>query len=229
MTEISRRELLLASTALLGGCATASGPALRPDEQALGPDLAIVTRGPESRILRCRARWVPKGADLSAIAERMQAAMARTQGVGLAGPQVGLLLRVAVLKLDYKTDHPRTIFVRNPLILERSDESADGYEGCLSVPGVGGLVRRNRWIHVRYDTLAGERVQAEAEGPNAVLFQHELDHLDGILYLDRLLGPLLPMDEVRRLRKEAEEKAELRSDLVPLEGLIVPARPIRLG
>jgi len=108
------------------------------------------------------------------------------------------------LMLDYKTDHPRTVFVRNPLIAERSDETIEGYAGCLSIPGVGGLVRRNRGIRVEHATIEGEVVSCEAEGPNAVLWQHELDHLDGVLYVDKVLGELLPMEEVRRLRKQAE-------------------------
>ena len=146
--------------------------------------------------------------DLTAVAARMEQTMNAAEGVGIAGPQVGLALRVATLKLDYKTDAPTTIFVRNPVIVERSEETVEGYEGCLSVPGVGGLVRRSQWIALEHDTPEGETVRTEAEGPNAVLWQHELDHLDGVLYLDRLLGELLPMEEVRRRRKLADEAAD---------------------
>ena len=132
--------------------------------------------------------------------------MRKAKGVGIAGPQVGLGLRVATLMLDYKTKTPRVVFVRNPVIVKRSDETMDGYEGCLSIPGVGGLVRRNRWIKVQYSAPSGQVLSVEAEGPNAVLWQHELDHLDGVLYLDRLQGKLMPMDEVRRRRKEMDAK-----------------------
>jgi len=69
-------------------------------------------------------------------------------------------------------------------------------------------VRRNRWIKVRYETNAGKVVSTEAQGPNAVLWQHEIDHLEGILYVDKLQGDLLPMEEVRRLRKAAEQKTD---------------------
>lgn len=218
MCAIDRRRWLvltggLAAVPLMSGCATSRGgrrfgwsvdERLRIDEQR--PDFDVVTRGSQSeRILRRRAREVPTSLDLGAVATRMEAAMRHAGGVGIAGPQVGLGLRISVLELDYKTDHPRTVFVRNPLILERSDETLEGYEGCLSVPDVGGLVRRNRWIKVSYQTQAGETVVTEAEGANAVLWQHELDHLDGVLYLDRLLGELLPMEEVRRRRKQAEQ------------------------
>jgi peptide deformylase len=171
------------------------------------PDFAVVVRGcSDTQVLRMRARAVPQGLDLTAVAARMERTMRDAEGVGIAGPQVGLSLRVASLLLDYKTDHPYALFVRNPVIAERSDETLEGYEGCLSVPGVGGLVRRSRWLRLEYDTADGETTTAEAEGYNAVLWQHELDHLDGVLYLDRLLGELLPMDEVRRRRKEAEDR-----------------------
>ena len=134
-------------------------------------------------------------------------------GVGIAGPQVGLALRVVTLVLDYKTDHPRVVFVRNPVIVERSDDSIEGYEGCLSVPGVGGLVRRSRWIRVRHTASDGQPRTASAQGANAVLWQHEIDHLDGVLFVDRLRGPLIPMDEVRRRRREMEEQRSSRPGL----------------
>jgi len=227
-----RRFMQLAAAggaALLTGCGarcpepTADGPiaavppdinraatwAWLPEEQPLidapRADFDVVTRG--SRVLRTRARPVPAGLDLSAVAARMEATMNAAGGVGIAGPQVGLALRIATLELDYKSDAPTTIFVRNPVIVERSDETIDGYEGCLSVPGVGGLVRRAEWIKLVHDTPDGETIETEAEGYNAVLWQHELDHLDGVLYLDKLLGELLPMEEVRRRRKLAEEAA----------------------
>jgi peptide deformylase len=171
------------------------------------PDFAVVVRGcADTAVLRTRARAVPPGLDLDAVAARMERTMRDAAGVGIAGPQVGLSLRVATLLLDYKTDKPRALFVRNPVIAERSDETLEGYEGCLSVPDVGGLVRRNSWLRLEYDAADGTTVSTEAEGYNAVLWQHELDHLDGVIYLDRLLGELLPMDEVRRRRKEAEDR-----------------------
>jgi len=189
------------------GAAFAWSDAERRAIDADRPDFAVVVRGcSDTAVLRARARAVPPGLDLDAVAARMERTMRDAEGVGIAGPQVGLSLRIATLLLDYKTDSPRALFVRNPVIAERSDETLEGYEGCLSVPGVGGLVRRNRWLRLEYDTADGTIATAEAEGYNAVLWQHELDHLDGVIYLDRLLGELLPMDEVRRRRKEAEER-----------------------
>lgn len=178
----------------------------RPLVLAPRPDFDIVTRGGDgSRVLRLRTRPVSPGVDLSQVSQRLEATMLGAKGVGLAGPQVGLNLRVATLMLDYKSDKPRTLFFRNPVIVERSDDNIDGYEGCLSIPGVGGMVRRSSWVRVSHDTIEGETQFEEAQGYNAVLWQHELDHLEGILYVDKLLGELLPMDEVRRRREELDK------------------------
>jgi len=136
--------------------------------------------------------------------------MEAAKGVGLAAPQVGLGLRVAVVKVDYKTNRPRTLFVRNPKIVERSDETIEGYEMCLSIPGIGGLVRRNKWIKIAHTSLDGQTLTTEAEQHNAVLWQHELDHLDGVLYVDKVLGELLPSDEVRRRRKQQDGDTSAR-------------------
>lgn len=224
MPIIPRREFIAITSAAgawaLVGCATRRCPPVTriddapaplgwlPEERVLidaaAEDFEIVVQGgPRAKVLRTRARPVPPGADLGAVEQRMIRTMDDAGGVGIAGPQVGLSLRIAVLKLDYKTDRPHVAFVRNPVIVERSDDTVDGYEGCLSIPGVGGLVRRNRWIRVEHTAPDGEPLSAEAEGPNAVLWQHELDHLDGELYVDKLLGELLPMDEVRRLREQS--------------------------
>jgi peptide deformylase len=185
----------------------------RPLVAAERDDFDVVVRGcADTVVLRLRTRDVPPGMDLTRIAARMERTMLDAGGVGLAGPQVGLSLRVATLMLDYKTDKPRTIFAVNPVIVERSDESRMGYEGCLSIPGVGGKVLRHAWVRVRHDGPGGGPVEVEAEGYNAVLWQHELDHLEGLLYVDRLQGGLLPMDEVRRLRKEQDEREAKTAD-----------------
>jgi peptide deformylase len=183
-----------------------------PEEQPLieadREDFDVVTRdAPGSRVLRMRTREVPASLDLGAVAARMEAAMHATGGVGIAAPQVGLNIRATVLMLDYKTDDPRTIFARNPVIIERSDETMEGYEGCLSVPDVGGLVRRSQWVRVEYTDERGEKKVVKAEGLNAVLWQHEIDHLDGILYTDKVLGELYPWERVKELREEMEARS----------------------
>ncbi len=245
-TQLSRRDfvaLLAAAPALGFGCGAADKNPRFPTGggfsftiaerrliEAPGEALEIVVRGgPLAQVLRATTRAVPPGVDLTGLAKKMEATMLATSGVGLAGPQVGLGLRVATLKIDYNTDSPRIVFAKNPVIVERSDETVEGYEGCLSIPGVGGLVRRNTWVRVRHETPEGELVYTRAADANAVLWQHELDHLDGELYVDKLLGELLPLEEVRRLRREMGSDPAVKeppldqkaSTQLPLEGVIL--------
>jgi len=202
----------LAATGLgfagLGGCASAGIWTQGEVDLARAPrdDFDIVVLDPpDSRVLRQRARPVPDGVDLGGVAGRMMRTMNAADGVGIAAPQVGLSIRAVVVMLDSDTETPRTVFARNPVIVERSDETALGWEGCLCLPDVGGRVRRNSRIRVQYTLESGETVIEEAEGFNAVIWQHEIDHLDGVLYIDRLVGDLLPWEEVQRLRAEERE------------------------
>ena len=234
MQSLSRRYFISLSATGLAGLAGCGGGAslarapgfprepwkLTSTEAALvaagRDDFVVVVRGKEgAMVLRALARPVPAGLDLTRVALRMERTMRKAKGVGIAGPQVGLSLRVATLMLDYKTKNSRVVFVRNPIIVKRSDETMDGYEGCLSIPGVGGLVRRNRWIKIKCTDARGQVLSMDAEGPNAVLWQHELDHLDGVLYLDRLQGKLMSMDEVRRRRKELDARKTSRRGVEP--------------
>lgn len=164
-------------------------------------DFDIVNRGDKgTRVLRSWARPVPDGLELTEVAARMEKTMFKANGAGLAGPQVGLSIRVATVFLDHRSKSPNLIFARNPIIVERADEGMDRYESCLSIPDVGGRVRRSKWVKVEYTTNTGERVTTEAEGFNAVIWQHEIDHLDGILYVDKLTSDLVTNDIMRRLR-----------------------------
>jgi peptide deformylase len=220
MINISRRTFIVSSTvnlAVLGGCAgklwrhnstldfEGNNWRWSQEEQTLineeRDDFDIVIHaGPNTRILRSWARPVPDDLDLTEVAARMGKTMFKANGAGLAGPQVGLSIRVATLYLDHKSIEPNIVFARNPVIVERADESMNSYENCLSIPDFGGLVRRNEWVKVEYTTNTGERVTAEAEGFNAVIWQHEIDHLDGTLYIDKLISDLMTSEEMYRLR-----------------------------
>jgi peptide deformylase len=209
---VSERATLALLCTLIAGCAT-TPPRLQLTPAQLrrvdgAEPLPLVTRdSAEAAVLRSRAHEVPAGLRLDALAAAMGQKMHSAQGVGIAGPQVGVPLRVAVLLLGYRGPAPHAVFVRNPVIVERSDETMPSYEGCLSVPGVGGLVKRNRWVRVRWLDLHEQAQETRAEGPDAVLWQHELDHLDGVLYVDRLQGELIPSEEMRRRRKELEQRS----------------------
>lgn len=99
---------------------------------------------------------------------------------GLAAPQIGIAKRVAVV--DYGTG---LIELINPIIVERSGEQS-GAEGCLSIPGVYGIVKRAQYVKVQTWNRAGETVFVEGEDNVAVCLQHEIDHLDGVLYIDHV-------------------------------------------
>jgi peptide deformylase len=108
------------------------------------------------------------------------------EGVGIAAPQVGVLRRVVVVQRFDKAGTPFEVYV-NPEIVERSEEVTLGPEGCLSVPDRREEVLRASAITIRYrDAVTSEPREEHIEGFSAIIFQHEIDHLDGILYIDRL-------------------------------------------
>jgi len=118
--------------------------------------------------------------------------MRAAEGIGLAAPQVGEPLRVIVVEVPEDEEVPGSgvlYTVINPEIVEASPEIAEGVEGCLSIPGWYGWVPRARWVLVRGLNPEGRRVRIRAEGLVARVFQHEIDHLDGILFPDRIQDP----------------------------------------
>lgn len=112
------------------------------------------------------------------------------QGVGLAAPQIGVLRRIFVIEIE----EVGLYVMINPEILETSGEQLD-YEGCLSVPGKSGKVNRPNYVKARYTDLDGNEQTIEAEGFFARAICHENDHLDGILYTDKVEDGLLEVQE----------------------------------
>ena len=110
--------------------------------------------------------------------------MYEAQGVGLAAPQVGILKRIVVIDVD---GTPYTMI--NPQILEKSGEQT-GSEGCLSVPGKAGIVTRPNYVKAEAWNEEMERYEVEAEGLLARAVCHELDHLDGVMYVDLVEGDI---------------------------------------
>ena len=120
---------------------------------------------------------------LAILLKDMAETMYQAEGVGLAGPQVGILRRVAVV--DVTEDHSGLLELINPVIIEE-DGTQTGREGCLSVPGRQGVVTRPMKVKVRYQNRKGQEMEIETEGFEARAICHELDHLDGKLYIDRM-------------------------------------------
>ena len=124
--------------------------------------------------------------------EDMLDTMYETGGVGLAAVQVGILKRIVVIDVSENGDEP--IILINPVIVETSGEQT-GDEGCLSVPGKAGKVTRPNYVKVRAKNIKMEEFEIEGEELLARAFCHELDHLDGKLYVDLVEGELHAMGE----------------------------------
>lgn len=134
--------------------------------------------------LRTRAKPVAKvNARIRALAADMLETMYAAPGVGLAATQVDVHERLLVLDVSEEKNSP--VVLINPEILERTTTEA-GEEGCLSVPGYVESVERARWVRVRATGLDGVETEFVAEGLKAVCIQHEIDHLDGKLFVDYL-------------------------------------------
>jgi len=107
-------------------------------------------------------------------------------GRGLAAPQVGVLKRVFVMDAGWKEGDMVPLACINPEIVEVSEETASGPEGCLSIPGVTAQVRRPVRVRMAFTDLSGTRQERDFEGSEAIVAQHEYDHLEGLVHFDRL-------------------------------------------
>ena len=141
-------------------------------------------------VLRRKARPVTDfGPALQTLVEDMIETMRQAPGVGLAAPQVGESLRLIVVEYpvdDEEEDAPKKLFVvANPEIKEISTESEMGIEGCLSLPGLQGEVERALAVTLRGRTRRGQPIKIKARGWMARIFQHEIDHLEGVVFTDR--------------------------------------------
>lgn len=126
------------------------------------------------------------------LAEDMAETMYEASGIGLAATQVGRRVRLIVVDVNWaraenpETEPKRPVAMINPEVIEESVEDDDYEEGCLSLPGIEGEVWRSVQIKIRYTTLDGETVEEECEDLHARCILHEIDHLDGMLFIDRM-------------------------------------------
>jgi peptide deformylase len=143
--------------------------------------------------LRQKARKVTKfGPELKQLIDDMTETMHKAPGVGLAAPQVNVAERVIVVELpaDEEEGTPAEFYAFvNPEIIKTSHEVEDGQEGCLSVPGYVGEVPRYTMVVVRGQDARGKPQRVRAKDYLARIFQHEIDHLDGVLFIDRVEDP----------------------------------------
>jgi peptide deformylase len=157
-------------------------------------------------ILKARAKPVQPqdGETVAKLVPRMFAAMYAAPGIGLAAPQVGVGLRLVVLDLMPEGNSaPLTLI--NPELSYTSSETATREEGCLSLPGHYADVTRPAHVRVQYTDLAGAKHEIAAEGLLAACLQHEIDHLDGVLFVDHISALRRNMI-LRRMAKERRLK-----------------------
>ncbi len=161
--------------------------------------------------LRTKAKKVRRfDASLQALVDDMLETMDEANGLGLAAPQIGVPLRVVVIGMPAEEDEEgqviepeRTYILCNPEIVKASDEQ-EVQEACLSVPGYMGKVVRAMDAVVKAQDARGRQVRVHGEGLLAQALQHELDHLDGVLYVDHVQSP----DDLWEVRPEEDQEDE---------------------
>ncbi len=158
-------------------------------------------------ILRQKSKKVAKVTPaVQKLLDELTETMRKAPGVGLAAPQIGVLQRVIVVEVKKDEEHPDWQYgfypVVNPEIIRLSSETEEGSEGCLSIPGYVGDVERAAAVEVKGWDRHGKSIKVKARGFLARVFQHEIDHLDGVLYLDRLKSP----DKLHRVESQEEQE-----------------------
>ena len=155
-------------------------------------------------VLRTQADPVAFNAEIRQLIIDLLDTMYAEDGVGLAAPQIGVTARVLVADSHEEGSVPWALV--NPVIVEHSEETERGEEGCLSIPGVNDIVERSARIVVEALDREGAPCRIEADGLLARILQHEVDHLDGVLFFDRL-SPLKRKMLLRRWEKVKPETA----------------------
>ena len=140
---------------------------------------------------------------ISELVEDMLETMYDANGVGLAAPQVGILKRIVVIDVSPEADDP--IVMINPEILETSGEQT-GYEGCLSIPGKSGVVTRPNYVKAKAFDLDMNEFVIEGEELLARAICHELDHLDGHMYVEKVEGELVDNEELMQEQESEDEE-----------------------
>jgi len=164
-------------------------------------------------VLRARARALDrtdiKSAPIQKLIDDMLETMVEYHGVGLAAPQIheGLRILVAALDTGDKDAESEPVAIINPEITPVGDEMVEDWEGCLSIPDIRGRVPRHREITVRAFDRGGNRIEIRAQNFSARVIQHETDHLDGVLFFDRMKSfeTLTFLDEYSRYWTKDED------------------------
>jgi len=176
-------------------------------------------------VLRRKAAPVRNfGPEFQQLVDDMIETMREAPGVGLAAPQVGISQRLIVVETPEDEEEPasgKLFAVANPQVVKASREEEEGEEGCLSIPGYVGDVWRSTWVIVKGQDRHGKPLRLKLKGFVARVFQHEIDHTNGILYIDRI-------DDPGKLRKLIEkENGEIEA--VPVNTLAGQGTPVAMA
>ncbi|OAN78461.1 peptide deformylase [Sulfitobacter sp. EhC04] len=145
-----------------------------------------ILKWPDARLTETCAPVAGITPEIEMLAADMLETMYAAPGRGLAGPQVGAMLRLFVMDVGWKEGKPDPLVCINPMLQEVGEDRADNEEGCLSIPGVTAIVNRPSRVQMVWTGLNGGRFVQSFEGFAAVCAQHELDHLDGVVTFDHL-------------------------------------------
>jgi peptide deformylase len=142
---------------------------------------------------------------LTTLVDEMFESMYEAQGIGLAAPQIGISERITVIDVSFKKNPEDKIALINPEIVEMEGKQVEE-EGCLSLPDIREKVGRAAWVKVRAQDVSGNFFEVEGEELLARALQHEIDHLDGVLFIDRLsrLKRELVLRKIKKLQKNGE-------------------------
>jgi peptide deformylase len=166
--------------------------------------LLPIVMHPDERLRQKCKRVGMLDTKLNKLVDDMLETMAEAKGVGLAAPQVGMPLRITVIKLPEDYDDPRAgqqIVLCNPEVVKSNGEWEPD-EGCLSIPGYYAPVKRAWTVTVKAKDRKGREFRVKADGLLGQALQHEIDHLNGILFIDHLES----LDQLRKVEREEEEK-----------------------
>jgi peptide deformylase len=165
-------------------------------------------------VLRKKAKPIKKvDKEIKELANDLIASLMEVDGVGIAAPQVYESKRLFIVASHPNPRYPNApemepTAIINPKIISHSKEKVKDYEGCLSIPEIRGLIPRWKWINVEYTDLNGKKVKTKFSDFVARIFQHELDHLDGIVFLDRVENnkEIITTKEYLKLIKKEKKK-----------------------
>ena len=162
---------------------------------------------PDPRLKRRCAPVAQLGDDTLRLLDEMLGTMYAAPGIGLAAPQIGVDARVIVMDCAAKDAPPEPMGLINPEIVEASETLNEHEEGCLSIPDIYGMVTRPEAVRVRFLSPRGEVEERDFDGLWATCVQHEIDHLDGKLFID-YLGPARRMLITEKMKKLKRERAK---------------------